>query len=113
MWLRALPQVILLDGTVAKIKQPQAQPELSVTGALDHAMALKNHQKTMSRALMQLQRRGDLGQTQRRLTLPQEIQNGKCPVEGLNFIGALRRSVSHCGPRFRQVVTYLVSACAR
>ena len=58
-------------------------------------MPLQNHQKAVRGALMQLQRRGNLRQSQRRIAFSEQVQNGKGPVQGLNFVGALRSGVSH------------------
>jgi hypothetical protein len=49
---------------------------------------------------VQLQGQGNLRQSQRRIALSQQIQNGKGAVEGLNFVGALRGFVSHDDPDF-------------
>ena len=102
--LGAVAQIVLLDGAVAEIEEPQAQAELAARGALHHAVPLQNHQKAVRGALVQLQGRGNLRQSQRRIALPKQIQYGKSPVQGLNFVGALRgfhlalwSSISLCG----------------
>ena len=63
----------------------------------------------MRRALMQLQRRGNLRKAQRRIALRQKIQYGECPVQSLNLIDALRGCFSHDGPLFRQMIPSPVS----
>jgi hypothetical protein len=91
--LRAVAQIVLLNRPVAEVEQPQPQAELAVRGALHHAVPLQNHQEAVRRALVQLQRRGHLRQAERRLALAKQIQYGKSPVEGLNFVGALNRGM--------------------
>src|SRR5208337_3569349 len=87
-----------------------AQAELAVGRAFHHVVPLQNHQKTVRGALVQLQGGGHLRQSQRRVALAEQIQYGEGPVQGLYFVGALRGSVSHFGPLFREVITILVSS---
>ena len=77
--------------------------------ALHHVVPLQNHQKPVRGALVQLQRRCNLRQAERRFALTQQIQNSKCPVQSLNFICALGSCVSHIGPLFRVWIPYSVS----
>jgi len=42
---------------------------------------------------------------QRRIALCQQIQYGECPVQGLNFVDALRGCLSHDGPLFRAMIS--------
>jgi hypothetical protein len=58
----------------------------------------------MRGALVQLEQRGNLRQTLRRVALSKQIQNGECPVKGLNFVSALRGRVSHYGSPFRTMI---------
>jgi hypothetical protein len=100
--LGALAQIVLLDGAVAEVEQPQAQPELAVGSAFHHVMAFEHHEKAVRSALVKLQGRGNLGQAQRSLTFTEQIQDRKGAVQSLNFISAMRgRCVSHYGPLFR------------
>jgi hypothetical protein len=66
----------------------------------------QNHQKAVRSAFVQLEQRGNLRQTLWRIALAKQIQNGECPVKGLNFVSALRRSVSHYGSPFCTVIYY-------
>src|SRR5208282_3822835 len=88
--LGAVAQIVLLDSPIAEVEQAQAEAELAGAGSLHHAMTLQNHQKTVRGALVKLQGRGNLRQSQRHIALPQQIQYGKCPVQSLNFVAALR-----------------------
>ena len=86
--LGAVAQVVLLNGPVAQVKQPQTEAELACGGAFHHAVPLQNHQEAVRGALVQLQGRRNLRQSQRCIALREQIQNGKSPVQGLNFVGA-------------------------
>jgi hypothetical protein len=99
--LGAFPKVVLFDGAIAEVEQAQAKPELAVRGAFDHVMPFEHHEETVRGALMELQRRSYLSQAQRSLAFAEQIQNRKSTVQSLNFISALRGSVSHSGPLFR------------
>jgi hypothetical protein len=44
----------------------------------------------MGRALVQLERGRNLRQSERSLAFTQQIEHGEGPVQGLNFVGALR-----------------------
>ena len=79
--LGAVAQIVLLDGAVAEVEEPQPKAELPAGRALHHAMPLQNHQEAVRGALVQLQRRGHLRQAQRRVALAKQIQNGKSAVE--------------------------------
>lgn len=103
--LSAFPQVILLNGAVAEIKEPQPEPEFSVAGPLDHPVPLQNHQKTVRGAFVQAQGCRHLRQSQRGITLAEQIQDRKGAVQSLYFVGALQGFVSQYGPRFRFVDT--------
>jgi hypothetical protein len=111
--LRAIAQIVLLNGAVAKIKQPQAKAELAAGRALNHTMPLQHHKKAVRRALMQLQRGGHLRQTQGSFTFAQQIQNRKGPVKGLNLVSALGSCVSHIDPLFRLLSPFLGSQMMR
>jgi hypothetical protein len=56
-----------------------------------------------------LQRGRNLRQSKRRIAFCEQIQYGKCAVEGLNLIRALRGSVSQYESPFRTLITKLVS----
>jgi pyruvate/2-oxoglutarate dehydrogenase complex dihydrolipoamide acyltransferase (E2) component len=43
---------------------------------------------------VQLQRRGNLRQSQRRVALSKQVEHGKSPVQSLNFVRALRLPLS-------------------
>jgi hypothetical protein len=88
--LSAVAQVVLIDGPVTQIEEPETETEFAAGGALNHAMAFENHEKTMRGTFMQLQRRGNLCQTLRRVALAKQIEDGEGSVKGLNFIGTLR-----------------------
>ena len=103
--LRTLAQVILLNGTIAKIEKTKSEPELAVARALNHVVPLEDHQEAVRRALVQLQRRRYLRQSQRRFAFAKQIQNGESPVQSLNFVCTLRCCVSHFGLLFRALVT--------
>jgi hypothetical protein len=54
MRLGAVPEVVLLNGSIAKVEKAQAQAELAARGALNHAVPLQNHEKAMGGALVKL-----------------------------------------------------------
>jgi hypothetical protein len=89
-----------------------------VRGALHHAVMLQNHQKAVRGALVQLQGRGYLRQSQRHIALAQQIQIRQMPGPGpelYSFLAGLRLaywssipfaripSVSRTGTRFLSV----------
>ena len=100
VWLGTISQVVLLDSAIAKVKQSQAETKLAVGRAFHHAMALKNHEKAVGRAFVQLQRRSNLRQSERRAALTEQIQDRKGPVKRLHFVNTLRSGVAHIGPLF-------------
>jgi hypothetical protein len=53
--LGAIAKIVLLNGAVTEVKQPQPQAELAGCGPLNHAVPLQNHQKAVRGALVQLQ----------------------------------------------------------
>jgi hypothetical protein len=55
---------------------------------------------------MELKGRGNLCQTKGRIALSQQVEHGKCPVECLNFVGALRGYISHYDPQFRGMMHF-------
>jgi hypothetical protein len=111
--LGAIAEVVLLDGAIAKIEKAKAEAEFSVGRALDHAMALKNHEEAVRSAFVQLQRSGNLCQSERGFTFAEQVENGKGTIEGLDFVGALGSGVSHVDPLFRLLSPFKASQMMR
>jgi hypothetical protein len=105
MRLGAITQVVLLDGAITKVEQTEAQAKLTACGPLHHTVLFEDHQKAVRCAFVQLQSRGNLSQTKGRIALREQIENGKCPVQCLNLIGALGACISHCGPQFHKMAS--------
>jgi len=101
MRLRTIAKVVLLDGAIAEVEKPQTQAKFAVRSSLHHPMALKNHQKPVGRAFVQLERRRNLRQPKRRFALAEQVQNGEGPIQSLDFVGSLGSSVSHFDPPCR------------
>jgi hypothetical protein len=99
--LSALAEIVLLNGAVSEVEEAETEAELSGGGPLNHAVALQHHEEAVRGALVQLQRRCNLGQTQGNLALAKQIKYSKGTVECLNFICPLRGGVSHFDPLFR------------
>ena len=98
MGLGAVAEVVLLNGAVAEVEEAQAETELAGGGALDHAMALENHEESMGGALVKLQSRSDLRQAEGGIALAEKVEYGKGPVEGLDFVGTCGGCVAHSAP---------------
>ena len=88
MGLGAVAEVVLFDGAVAEVEEAQAEAELAGGGALDHAVTLEDHEEAMGGALVKLQSGGNLGQAEGGIALAEQVEYGKGPVEGLDFVGA-------------------------
>ena len=81
--LGALAQIVLLNGAIAEVEQPQAQPELAAGSALDHVVPLEHHQEAVRGALVKLQRGSHLRQAQRSLALAEQIENRESAIQEL------------------------------
>jgi hypothetical protein len=102
--LSALAKVVLLDGAIAKVEEPQAEAKFSAGGALNHVMTLKNHEEAVRRAFVQLERGSHLRESERCIAFSEQVKDCKCTIQGLNFVCSLGSGVSHYEPPCRKMV---------
>lgn len=82
-------QIDLLDGAIAEFVELEPQAVAIVLRSLDEMTALEDHQGAVRCALAKLHASADLGETQRKVALPQHVEDGDSSVKTLQLVRSL------------------------